>query len=81
MYFIVPSPLQSGLDDLVAPNGKQLERGDCIALYLAKQVLSTFAVDEAIPRCYCNLAGQSIRLVSCKCTRTGKCVVIEMTRC
>ena len=43
-------PLQSGLDDLVAPNGKQLEQGDRIALFLAEKVLMAIGdADAAIP--------------------------------
>ena len=42
--------IQSGLDALSAPNGKQLERGDRIALFLAKKVLDAVAnTDDAIP--------------------------------
>lgn len=42
--------IQSGLDNLVAPNGKQLERRDRIALFLAEKVLAAVGnTDDAIP--------------------------------
>ena len=42
--------IQSGLNGLVAPNGKQLECGDRIALFLAEKVLTAIGdADAAIP--------------------------------
>lgn len=62
-------PLQSGLDDVVAPNGKQLERGDRIALFLAQTVLVAIGeADAAIPLYFILARSRNQFLVSCKCS-------------
>ena len=61
--------IQSGLGDLSAPNGKQLERGDRIALFLADKVLTAIGdADAAIPL-YMSWAktGSNPFIVSCSC--------------